>query len=275
MNNSDNKELKKLALNSRKNILEMSLSAGASSSHFGGGLSIVEILVVLYSCVMKQSSKNPSDVKRDRLILSKRHGCLGLYSVLTEFGYIKKNELSTFEKSGSDLLGHPVMNKKKGIEFSTGSLGMGLSLGIGLSLASKKKKINFNNYVILGDGECNEGSVWEAAMLAPNLNLDNLTVIVDNNGYQQTGSNKDILDTASIKDKFKSFGWHTVNVDGHNFDELKNAFSIKTNLPKMICAKTIKGKGFSFSENNNEWHHKILSKNLYEDALKELSNNDN
>ena len=113
MNNSDNKELKQLALNSRKNILEMSLSAGASSSHFGGGLSIVEILVVLYSCVMKQSSKNPSDVKRDRLILSKGHGCLGLYSVLTEFGYIKKNELSTFEKSGSDLLGHPVMNKKK------------------------------------------------------------------------------------------------------------------------------------------------------------------
>ena len=148
---------------------------------------------------------------------------------------------------------------------------MGLSLGIGVAIAAKKRKKNFNVYVILGDGECNEGSVWEAAMSAAHFKLNNLTAIIDNNKLQQTGSNLDIMNTDNLADKWKSFRWDTQIVDGHNIEELLNAFENKTNKPKLIFAKTIKGKGFSFSENNNDWHHKILSQKQYEDAIKELN----
>ena len=150
---------------------------------------------------------------------------------------------------------------------------MGFSSAIGVALAIKKKKKPYNVYVVLGDGECNEGSVWEGALSAPNLNLDNLYVIIDNNGFQQTGSNKDIMNLADLKHKWKSFGWHTEEVDGHNIEKLKKIFlnTREINKPKAIIAKTIKGKGFSFSENDNNWHHKILSKSVYEQAIKELS----
>ncbi len=266
------KKIKNFAFEVRRNILEMAVSAGASSAHFGGALSITEIISTLFSYQMKIDKKNPNWEERDRFILSKGHACLAYYAALCEVGYISKEELKTFEKNDSNLLGHPVMNRNLGIDFSNGSLGMGLSLGIGVAISSKKKKKNFNVYVVVGDGECNEGSIWEAAMAAPNFNLNNLYTIIDKNNFQQTGSNKEIMNVDNLKDKWSSFGWHTVELDGHDVQALYNFFSQskKINKPKAIIAKTVKGKGFSFSENNNEWHHSILSKSFYEKALKEL-----
>jgi transketolase len=271
--NSINK-IKKFSYNLRKTILDTALIAGHSSSHFGGALSSTEIVSTLYSHIMSLDPKDALWEERDRFILSKGHACLVLYSALAEVGYIKKEDLKNFEKSNSDFPGHPVMNKKIGIEFSTGSLGMGLSLGIGVAISSKKKQKKFNTYVLIGDGECNEGSVWEAAMLANHLKLNNLTAILDNNGFQQTGTNNDILQTNSLLKMWSSFGWDTIEVDGHNIEELVNAFNFKSNKPKMIIAKTIKGKGFSFSENNNDWHHKILTKEQYDIGLRELKKNE-
>ncbi len=254
----------------RKNILDTSLAAGASSSHFGGSLSTVEILVTLFEKVLNFKSENPTWEDRDRFILSKGHACLGYYSILAEKGFFSIEELKNFEKNESFLLGHPVINKQKGIEFSNGSLGMGLSIGIGVALAAKKKNKNYKTYVLIGDGECNEGSIWEAAMSAPHFQLDNLTAILDNNKLQQTGTNNEIMTTENLSKKWRSFNWNTIEVDGHNIAELKKAFEEKSKKPKLILAKTIKGKGFKFSENNNEWHHKVLTKNQYDIALKEL-----
>jgi len=268
----DIKNIKNFSLEVKKNILEMALAAGASSAHFGGALSIVEIISILFAHQMKIDKKNVNWEKRDRFILSKGHACLAYYAALCEIGYISKEELKTFEKNDSNLLGHPVKNTKLGIDFSNGSLGMGLSLGIGVALSSKKKKLNFNVYVILGDGECNEGSVWEAAMAAPNFKLDNLYVIIDKNNFQQTGSNKEIMSVENLKDKWSSFGWHAIELDGHNIEDLFEFFknSQKIKKPKAIIANTVKGKGFSFSENNNQWHHSVLTKSLYEKAIKEI-----
>ena len=264
--------IKNFAFKVRKNILEMALSAGASSAHFGGALSITEIVSTLFAYQMKIDKKNPNWEERDRFILSKGHACLAYYAALCEVGYISSNELKTFEKNDTNLLGHPVINRKLGIDFSNGSLGMGLSLGIGVAISSKKKKKNFNVYVIVGDGECNEGSVWEAAMAAPNFKLDNLFVVIDKNNFQQTGSNKEIMNVESLKEKWSSFGWFTTELNGHNISELYDFFneSKKINKPKAIIANTIKGKGFSFSENNNDWHHSVLTKSIYEKAMKEL-----
>ena len=266
------KNIKNFAFQVRKNILEMAASAGASSAHFGGALSITEIVSTLYAHQMKIDKKNPKWEERDRFILSKGHACLAYYAALCEIGYISKEELKTFEKNDTNLLGHPVANRNLGIDFSNGSLGMGLSLGIGVAIASKKKKKNFDVYVIVGDGECNEGSVWESAMAAPHFKLDNLYVVIDKNNFQQTGSNEEIMNVANLKDKWSSFGWHTVELDGHNIEELYNFFNKgKTiNKPKAIIANTVKGKGFSFSENNNDWHHSILNKSFYEKAMNEL-----
>ena len=256
----------------RKNILNMAYSAGSSSAHIGGALSIADIVSLLFVHKMKIISKNPLDKNRDRFILSKGHACLAYYAGLSELGFISKDELKTFEKNNSNLLGHPVINRKLGIEFSNGSLGMGLSLGIGVAIASKKKKNKINVFVVLGDGECNEGSVWEAAMAAPNFQLDNLYVIIDKNNFQQTGTNQEIMDLGDLKKKWTSFGWETVELDGHNFEELLNYFSKSDDIkkPKAIIANTVKGKGFSFSENDNNWHHGILTKSVYENALNEL-----
>jgi len=266
------KNIKNFAFQVRKNILEMAVAAGAGSAHFGGALSITEIVATLFAYQMKIDKKNPKWEERDRFILSKGHACLAYYAALCEVGYISNNELKTFEQNDTNLLGHPVINRDLGIDFSNGSLGMGLSLGIGVAIASKKKKKNFNVYVIVGDGECNEGSIWEGAMAAPNFNLDNLYVIIDKNNFQQTGSNKEIMNVGNLKDKWSSFGWHTVELDGHNVKDLYNFFQENKNIkkPKAIIANTIKGKGFSFSENNNDWHHSILSKSFYEKAIKEL-----
>lgn len=268
---ADINKIKNFSLALRKNILDMAFAAGASSAHLGGALSIVEIVSVLFSFKMKLN-QDPEWLDRDRFILSKGHACLAYYAALCEIGYIKKEELKTFEKDNSNLLGHPVINKKLGIDFSNGSLGMGLSLGIGVSISLMKKKKDNNVFVILGDGECNEGSVWEASMAAAHFKLKNLYAIIDNNNFQQTGSNKTIMDTQSLKNKWESFGWDTFELDGHNVDQLYSFFSKRNNtqMPTAIIAKTIKGKGFSFSENNNDWHHSVLTKKLYDTAINEL-----
>ena len=258
--------------NLTKNILEMALSAGANSSHFGGALSVADIISTLFSYKMKFEENNPKWEDRDRFILSKGHACLAYYAALCEIGFIKKDDLKTFEKNDSDLLGHPVRNVELGIEFSNGSLGMGLSLGIGVALSLKKKNKANNVFVIMGDGECNEGSVWEALMAAPNFNLGNLNLIIDKNNFQQTGDNKSIMDLGSLKNKIESFGWNTTEIDGHNINEIYNYFKNidNNNKPNALIANTIKGKGFSFSENNNTWHHSILTKELYDKALSEI-----
>ena len=250
----------------------MAFSAGASSSHLGGALSIVEIVASLFGYKMK-INENPQWEDRDRFILSKGHACLAYYAALNQVGYISKEELKTFEKDDSNLLGHPVINKNLGIDFSNGSLGMGLSLGIGVSISLQKKQKKNNVYVVLGDGECNEGSVWEAAMAAAHFKLNNLHAIIDNNKFQQTGSNDFIMRTEKLEDKWKSFGWETYVVDGHNLNEICKILDSKKDVgkPISIIANTIKGKGFSFTENNNDWHHSVLTKTLYEKALAELN----
>ena len=266
-------EIQDMAKRMRKKVLDMALIAGASSSHFGGGLSIVDITATLYGAIMKLDPKNPKWENRDRFILSKGHGVLGYYTALSEIGYISEKDLKTFEKDGTYLFGHPVMNRSKGIEFSNGSLGMGLSLGIGVALAGKRKKIDYKVYVLMGDGECNEGSVWEAAMAGPHYKLDNLVAILDKNNLQQTGTNSEIMSVGDLVSKWSSFGWQVFEIDGHNVPEIYDTFlSVKDqNGPVAIVANTVKGKGFSFSENNNAWHHAPLSSSQYEAAVKELN----
>ena len=264
-------KINNFALNSRKNILDMALSAGASSSHFGGALSIVEIVSTLFATQMKIDSSNPNYEERDRFILSKGHACLALYSALVEKKFLKKKDLETFESDGSNLLGHPIINKLSGIEFSTGSLGMGLALGVGVALAAKKKQKNYKTYVVLGDGECNEGSIWESVLSASHFKLDNMTIIVDRNNFQQTGKNSSIMDLKNLKNKFKSFGCETVEIDGHDIKKIyKSLINKNLNKPKVIVANTIKGKGIKLFENDNNWHHSIITKSIYKNILKEL-----
>jgi len=275
---SENFDIQKIlntSKNIRKKILMMAMEAGSSSAHIGGALSIVDIMATLFFGIMNIDKNDPLNEDRDRFILSKGHACLAYYASLSELNYISDDELKTFEKNDTNLPGHPVMNKKLGIEFSTGSLGMGLSLGIGVALSATKKKKNFNVYIILGDGECNEGSVWEAAMAAPNFKLSNLHVIIDRNNFQQTGTNSEIMDLRKLEDKWKSFGWYTQEVDGHDINKLYKNFSElkKIDQPKAIIANTIKGKGFLKFENDNKWHHSVLTKSLYEEAIEEINSN--
>jgi len=268
-------ELKQFSKSIRKDILDMAFTAGSSSAHIGGALSIADIMGTLFANKIKFKEGDPNFEGRDRFILSKGHACLAYYASLFENKFLDKNDLLSFEKNGSDLLGHPVRNMKKGIEFSTGSLGMGLSLGIGVALALKKKKLSNRIYIILGDGECNEGSVWEAAMCASHYKLNNITVIVDNNNFQQTGSNDQIMSLGDLSLKWKSFNWSTTIIDGHNFEQINS--SLEKNLidcPNVIIAKTIKGKGVSIFENNNSWHHAVITKKIYDEAMIEIEKND-
>jgi transketolase len=250
----------------RKTLLETSLNSG-EPSHIGGALSIVDILAVLYNNILNINLAKPAD----RFILSKGHGFLALLSVLYCQGYISKKKLMTFQTNGSEFIAHPIENPRYGIESSNGSLGQGLSFGIGISLAYKKKSRKEFVYVLVGDGECYEGSIWEAAISATELELGNLTVIVDCNGHQNDGVIGKKMNYENLKNKWEGFGWNTVLCDGHNMTELLNVLKIKKkNIPTAIIAKTIKGKGINFMENNNDWHHGRLTRNLFEEAIKSL-----
>ena len=257
----------------RKKILDISFQS-AHSAHLGGGLSMVEIMATIYTHILNFDKDNLNWNKRDRFILSKGHGVLGFYSALLLSGIIDEKKFYTYYQNESDLIAHPIMNPDLGIESSNGSLGQGLSMGIGISYAAKYKYNDcFKTYVLLGDGECNEGSVWEATMLAPQLKLDNLIAIIDYNKLQSDmTTGKEIIDLGNLSLKFKNFGWEVYNIDGHNIKEIIESFEspkIK-NKPRVIVANTIKGKGISFMENNNEWHHNLLTKSKYDLAIKEL-----
>lgn len=258
---------KKAAEDMRKDIIEMTYSAGGSGAHAGGALSMVEILSVLYLAVMKYDSNNPMWTERDRLILSKGHGCMALYAALKQIGIL--TDLSSFKKNETRLYAHPSLNMEIGVECSSGSLGMGLSFGVGQALALKKKNNPAHVYVILGDGECDEGSVWESAMSASHFNLDNLTAVIDNNHLQYDGETDEIMSLGSLEEKWRAFGWDVYKVDGHSVEELFEVLRTKNRGPKAVIADTIKGKGVSFMENNPIWHNASLSAQNYEKAMKE------
>lgn len=265
------RDIESMAKFMRKKILDISHHCN-QSTHLGGGLSMVEIMATLYGRILKFDKRNPRWEERDRFILSKGHGVLGYYSALVAAGIFSDDLYNSFKKNESDLIAHPVMNLDIGIESSNGSLGHGLSMAIGISLAAKKKKANFKSYVFMGDGECNEGSVWEAVMSAVQLKLDNLTAIVDYNKLQSDGDSTKILNLGDLSEKFKCFGWDVHEVDGHDIPQIVRAFEAKSTIeaPKVLVAHTIKGKGVSFMENNNEWHHNRLTKSNYELALAEV-----
>ena len=233
---------------------------------------MVEIMAALYGRVLKYDKNDPRWAGRDRFILSKGHGVLGFYAALYGAGIISEEIYNTFQTNESHLIAHPVLNLDLGIESSNGSLGHGLSLALGIAYAAKKKNLGYKAYVLMGDGECNEGSVWEAVMSGAQLGLDNLIAIVDYNKLQSDGDSRKIMDLADLASKFKAFGWDTHEVDGHDIDAIVQALEAPavTGKPKMIVANTIKGKGVSFMENNNEWHHNRLTKANYDLAVAEL-----
>ena len=270
----DVQRIEDMATKMRRMILDMSHSCDRSA-HIGGGLSVVDIVATLYGAVLKYDSQNAAWEERDRFIMSKGHGALGYYSALSAAGFISESIIATYQTNESDLTAHPVMNMPLGIESSNGSLGQGLSMGIGLALAAKRKAEKHNIYVLLGNGECNEGAVWEAIMSAAHYKLDNLTAIVDNNGLQNDGDSGTIMDCGDVGARWSSFGWNVCSVDGHDIQELYDAFTGRDvpNKPKVVIAHTIKGKGVSFMENNNEWHHNRLTKKHYEQALQEMGEN--
>lgn len=267
-----NEELVNISKYVRADLIKMTYNTSYQGAHIAGALSMVEIMTVLYMKILNFDINNPTSEMRDRFILSKGHGVMAQYAVLKQIGLISEDELLTYKKNDSALSAHPSMNKKLGIEFSSGSLGQGLSLAVGCALALRNKK-NYTSrvFVLLGDGECNEGSVWESAMSCAHFKLDNVVVIVDKNSLQYDGNTKDIMNLEPFKEKWESFGFKTVCVDGHDIDKLVNAFSVEHyQKPLCIIANTIKGKGVSFMENEPKWHNGVLSKELYEKALQEL-----
>lgn len=268
---------KKAAARMRRNVLRMALQAGPKGAHLGGCLSIVDILAALYGGVMRIQPENPKWSSRDRFILSKGNGSLAHYTALEAFNVINEEQLFTFGQNGGSLPGAASFNPDLGIEFSNGTLGFGLSYAVGLALASKKSTNPFNVYVLLGDGECNEGSVWEAAMSAPHFELSNLTAIIDLNSMQSDGKTSEVMNV-DPEQMWKGFGWEVIKVeDGHNIAQLINILALPSSglKPRVIIARTIKGKGISFMENNNIWHHNCLSQENFDAAMTELSQSNN
>lgn len=266
-------ELKKIANEVRIGIIEEVYNA--QSGHPGGALSVADILTVLYFNEMNVDEKNPDMPNRDRLVLSKGHASPALYSVLANKGFFSKEELKTFRKIDSNLQGHPDKNKVKGVDMTTGSLGQGLSAANGMALAGKLNKSNYRVYCILGDGELEEGQIWEAAMTSHHYKLDNLCVIVDNNNLQIDGKVEDVMNIYPIVDKFKSFGFETIQIDGHNITQIMEALGQARKIkgkPTVIIAKTIKGKGVSYMENQAGWHGKAPNEDEYKRAINELKN---
>jgi transketolase len=265
-------DLKMISADIRKDIIKMLGLAG--TGHPGGSLSSVELLVSLYFKHMKFNPKDANDLNRDYFILSKGHVCPVLYAVLARLGYFNSDELCTLRKSGSRLQGHPAKDKElPGIEISTGSLGYGLSIGAGIAVGMKQSKKNNRVYVLMGDGEQQEGSIWEAAMSAAHFKLDNLCAIVDDNGLQIDGATKDVMNVEPLAGKYRAFGWSVIEIDGHNLEAIDKAYSqFKTGKwkPTAVIAKTVKGKGVSYMENLVEWHGKIPSIKLAEKALVEI-----
>ena len=271
MQETQKKQLQKTACELRLSIIEAVHSA--KSGHPGGSLSIADVLSYLYFCEMNVDPKDPKNQDRDRLVLSKGHCSPGLYAVLAEKGFFPKEELKTFRQIGSRLQGHPDMKNIPGVDMSSGSLGQGISAACGMALGGKINNKDYRVYTILGDGESEEGQVWEAAMFAASKKLDNLCAIVDYNGLQIDGSLSEVCSPEPFDKKFEAFGWNVIVIDAHNFDEIEAAFKAAREVkgkPTVIIQKSIKGKGVSYMENSVAWHGAAPNDEQYEIAMNEL-----
>jgi transketolase len=257
----------------RKDIVSM--VGAAKSGHPGGSLSAADILATLYFKIMRHDPENPSWPDRDRFVLSKGHACPVLYAALAESGYFPKEELMTFRKINSRIQGHPDMRKTPGVEFSTGSLGQGLAAANGMALAGKMDGKDYRVFVMIGDGESQEGGIWEAAMAAAHYKLDNLTAVLDFNGLQIDGPNAQVMSVTPMPEKWRAFGWHVIEIDGHDYDQIACALDANRAVPgkpTMVVAHTTKGRGVSFMENAVDWHGKAPKPEEVEHALAELNN---
>lgn len=264
-------QLQEMSKQLRCHVVRMTAAAG--SGHPGGSMSAAEVVAALYFAVMRHRPHEPRWPERDRFILSKGHAAPVLYAALAESGYFPIDELATLRKLGSCLQGHTDRNLTCGVEMSTGSLGMGLSYGIGVALAGKLDDRDYRTYVLLSDGECDEGQTWEAALAAPQFKLDNLVGIVDYNRQQLSGWTRDIMNLEPLAAKWEAFGWHTVEIDGHDLEEILAAFERTAEVrdrPSVIISHTVKGKGVSFMENKVHFHGKAPTPEEAEMALKEL-----
>ena len=264
-------QLKQTANEIRKGIVASVHSAKAG--HPGGSLSCADILTYLYFVEMNVDPTNPKDENRDRFVLSKGHAAPALYATLAERGFFPKEDLTTLRKIGSYLQGHPDMKHIPGVDMSTGSLGQGISCAVGMAMAARIQNKDYRTYAILGDGEIQEGQVWEAAMFAGARKLDNLAIVIDNNGLQIDGNISDVCSPYPIDEKFKAFGFHVINIDGHDFAQIAAAFEeAKTvkGMPTAIIAKTVKGKGVSFMENKAGWHGKATNPEEFAIAMEDL-----
>ena len=270
MDSTIKKQLEMTAVNVRMGIIEGTFNA--KSGHPGGSLSIADLLTYLYSVKMNVNPADPDMKERDRLVLSKGHTAPALYSVLAEKGFFPKEELKSLRHIGALLQGHPCIHIP-GVDMSSGSLGQGISVACGMALAGKIDNADYKVYTILGDGECEEGQVWEAAMFAAHYQLDNLVAIVDNNGLQIDGKITEVCSPEPITDKFAAFGWHVITMDAHDFDSIEKAFDEAEKIsgkPVAIIQKSVKGKGVSYMENNVSWHGAAPNAEQYEQAKSEL-----
>jgi len=272
MNHDKLNELQAIARQARKLIVDMLISAGCG--HPGGALSSLDLMTALYFDTMQVDPSNPQWDQRDRFILSKGHSSIGLYAILHLKGFMDLETLLTFRQDNSTLCGHPDMHKVPGVEMSTGSLGHGLSVGAGMALAAKLDNQTYRTYVLMGDGETQEGSIWEAAMFASHHKLDNLIGIVDRNMIQIDGNTEDILSLEPYKAKWEAFGWQVSEIDGHDFEQISASLAHaphQTGRPTLILANTVKGKGISFMEHNPAWHGGGLKGEHAEIALREVT----
>ena len=267
----NNLELAKMANEVRKGIV--TAVHAAKAGHPGGSLSCADIMTYLYFNEMNIDPKDPKKADRDRFVLSKGHCAPALYSTLAHRGYFPVDELVTLRKLGSHLQGHPCMQHTPGVDMSSGSLGQGISVAVGMALSAKLSNDSYRVYTLLGDGEIAEGQVWEAAMFASHKNLDNLVVIVDNNNLQIDGEITEVCNPYPIDEKFKAFGFNVINIDAHDFDQIADAFNKAKEtkgMPTAIIAKSVKGKGVSFMENNVKWHGSAPNDEQYEIAMADL-----
>ena len=264
-------ELEALARRIRLDVAKMTHQSGLKVAHLGGSMSVADILAVLYGNILKYDPANPDDPERDRLIISKAHAAVALYAALHQAGFLSDEEIGHALQGNSPFFEHPKKSPEHGIEFSGGSLGQGLSLGMGTALGLKKKGVSARVFVILGDGECDEGQVWEAAAAVTHFGLDNVTVIVDDNGLQFDGRKEDILKPGDPAARWASLGYDVRTVDGHNVEELQEALLAESDKPKVIIAKTVKGKGVHFAENDVTWHTGRLTDELYQEAIRDIN----
>ncbi len=264
-------KIQDLALKIRNHVLDMTLHAGVEGGHIGGAFSCAEILATLYGSEMKLDPKDSLNPDRDRFILSKGHVSLVHYAVLKECGFLSQDDLDSFEKNGSQFSTHEIASCQKGIEITSGSLGYGLSIGVGIALAAKNRNLNYRTFVLLGDGECNEGCVWEAAMAAAKYKLNHLIAIIDKNGQQLDGFTDDVMPICQLEQVFRGFGWDVTVLDGHSITAIQKAVrAAGAGKPSVIIAETVKGRGISSIEGQVGWHHARITEEQYSEFKQAL-----